>query len=81
MSKMSPWLVAKLKAVDTHYAVVITNLTIVHVSIPFFFFYSQLGYVSCCLLMTFDNHCLNRWDSLLCQDLGPFAGAVYGYVQ
>lgn len=72
---------AKLKAVDTHYSMVITSITKVHISIPFFPFNSQLGYVSHCILMTFDNHCLNLWASPLCQDAGPFAGAVYGYVQ
>lgn len=36
MSKMSHWLVAKFKAVDTHYTVAIISLTKVHISIPFF---------------------------------------------
>lgn len=83
MSKISHWLVAMLKAVVTHYAVVVISPTKAHISTLFFFFYfnSQLGNVCHCLLMTFDNHCMNLKAVLLCQDVGPFAGVVHGYVQ
>lgn len=77
MSKMSHWLVARLEAVDTLYTVVITRLTKVYTSIPPPPLYSQLGYVSHCMLMTFDNYSLNLRASLLCQVAEPFAGAVY----
>lgn len=33
------------------------------------------------MVMAFDNHCLNLEASLLCQDVVPFAGVVYGCIQ
>lgn len=77
MNKMSHRLVVKLKAVaDADAAVVITSLTKV-----FFPFYFQLGYVFQCMLITFDNHCMDLEAFLLFQEVRPFAGVVYGYVQ
>lgn len=82
MSKISHWLVAMLKAVVTHCAVVVISPTKAHISTLFFFYFnSQLGNVCHCLLMNFDNHCMNLKAVFLCQDVGPFAGVVYGYVQ
>lgn len=81
MNKTSHGLVEKLKAVaNADAAVVITSLTKVHMS-TFFAFYFQLRYVFQCMLMTFDNHCLDLQAFLLVQEVRPFAGVVYGYVQ